>query len=531
MDAEFQELVKKGKKSQAEVDSMIQLAQEVQYSILTRKLHPVMRTFYNRTAFQLPGDARVRISLDTELDMVREDNWDGKQRSGDNWRRTDIGIDHPFEQLAPEDKELFPYGVLEVKLQTQLGQEPPQWVKDLVSSHLVESIPKFSKFIHGCASLLPNRVDLVPFWLPQMDTDIRKPDTGAVQINRPLSSVTSAANSSTPEDADSPTLNDNPLAFGSYTEPLSEGEEDDETGLAVARDEEGRVGLTPGQATDAIKYRQMMLEKNMAKEVAKRKQKQKERDTTAKDEADGSEADDEGADESSTLIRRQKAARTASEVGQPRPRGLSINPLAPSGAFDKTFQRKLQRESRRRVDDVSDDGGLNEDEDVPRGEYGPSEPRSYIARLAALIGLSAAAPTEAVPTEPIDYVRVTAPEGKKISVAVRIEPKVIFATERTFLRWLEISVLIGTIATTLMNFNGPHDKTGIITATVFTVAALTSIAYSGVMFVRRALSLRRREATVTGVYYDRIGPTILVFILGGAIVTNVVLRMMELRDG
>jgi len=24
-----------------------------------------------------------------------------------------------------------------------------------------------SKFIHGCATLLPHRVDLVPFWLPQ----------------------------------------------------------------------------------------------------------------------------------------------------------------------------------------------------------------------------------------------------------------------------------------------------------------------------------------------------------------------------
>lgn len=84
------------------------------------------------------------------------------------------------------------YGVLEVKLQTQLGQEPPQWVTDLVSSHLVEAVPKvfhsipyylppeiilnataphvqFSKFIHGCATLLPNRVDLVPFWLPQSE--------------------------------------------------------------------------------------------------------------------------------------------------------------------------------------------------------------------------------------------------------------------------------------------------------------------------------------------------------------------------
>lgn len=34
--------------------------------------------------------------------------------------------------------------MLEVKLQTQYGQEPPQWVTDLVSSHLVEAVPKVS---------------------------------------------------------------------------------------------------------------------------------------------------------------------------------------------------------------------------------------------------------------------------------------------------------------------------------------------------------------------------------------------------
>ena len=102
-----------------------------------------MRSFYNRTAFQLPGDARVRISLDTELTLVREDNWDGKIRAGNNWRREDFGIDFPFSQGAPEDKELFKYGVLEVKLQTQFGQQPPKWVTDLVQSHLVEAVPKF----------------------------------------------------------------------------------------------------------------------------------------------------------------------------------------------------------------------------------------------------------------------------------------------------------------------------------------------------------------------------------------------------
>lgn len=108
-----------------------------------------MRTFYNRTAFQLPGDARVRISFDTQLSLVREDNWDGEIRAGENWRRPDCGIDWPFPNVKDSDKELFPYGVLEVKLQTQMGQEPPEWVRELVSSHLVEAVPKFSKFIHG----------------------------------------------------------------------------------------------------------------------------------------------------------------------------------------------------------------------------------------------------------------------------------------------------------------------------------------------------------------------------------------------
>jgi len=120
-----------------------------------------MRSFYNRTAFQLPGDARVRISLDTELTLLREDNWDSRIRSGDDWRRTDVGIDFPFSQVPDDDKEIFKsaftlfcffgclklcsyrYGVLEVKLQTQFGQEPPKWVTDLVRSHLVEAVPKF----------------------------------------------------------------------------------------------------------------------------------------------------------------------------------------------------------------------------------------------------------------------------------------------------------------------------------------------------------------------------------------------------
>ncbi|KAK4699951.1 putative membrane protein, partial [Phenoliferia sp. Uapishka_3] len=244
MDETFEALRKKGKKSDKEVDSMLKLAREVQAAVKIKRLGPVMRTFYNRTAFQLPGDARVRISFDTQLSLIREDNWDGATRAGNNWRRTDIGIDFPFDQLPASDKELFPYGVLEVKLQTQMGQEPPEWVRELVSSHLVEAVPKFSKFIHGCATLLPNRVDLVPFWLPQMDTDIRKPATQKASITRPVASH-SVTNSGTPSDG-----------LEGYTEPVSD-DEDNETdrNKAIAVDEAGWADLPAQAAAEAKAFR------------------------------------------------------------------------------------------------------------------------------------------------------------------------------------------------------------------------------------------------------------------------------------
>jgi len=212
----FDKMRKEGKKSQAEIDDLEQLAREIQYRIITRRLVPVTRTFYHRTAFQLPGDARVRISLDTELTMIREDNLDGRRRAGDNWRRMDIGVDFPFSQLPPEDIDRFPYAVLEVKLQTQAGQEPPQWIRELTASHLVEAVPKFSKFIHGTATLFPSRINLLPFWYPQMDVDIRKPVNRHYGIQRPLASTSMSGNDDDSDDDESPQF-ENGLPNG-YTE-------------------------------------------------------------------------------------------------------------------------------------------------------------------------------------------------------------------------------------------------------------------------------------------------------------------------
>lgn len=152
------------------------IATGVQKSLKEKSLNPVLRAFYNRTAFQLPGDQRVRVSLDTDLSFIREDNMDDKVRRAKNeWRRPDVAIDYPFPQLDETEICRFPYAVLETKLQTHLGQEPPEWLTKLVDSHLVHEVPRFSKYLHGACYFFRDRMPLLPWWLPEMDIDIRKP--------------------------------------------------------------------------------------------------------------------------------------------------------------------------------------------------------------------------------------------------------------------------------------------------------------------------------------------------------------------
>ncbi|ORY94418.1 VTC domain-domain-containing protein [Syncephalastrum racemosum] len=150
------------------------IASGIQQSLKEKNLQPMIRVFYNRTAFQLPGDQRVRISLDTNLTFIREDNLDGEQRRDPaHWRRTDLSW--PFTDTNQADVLRFPYAVLETKIQTHLGQEPPQWLDKLLKSHLVHEVPKFSKFLHGASNLYADRIPLLPWWLSEMGQDIRRP--------------------------------------------------------------------------------------------------------------------------------------------------------------------------------------------------------------------------------------------------------------------------------------------------------------------------------------------------------------------
>jgi uncharacterized membrane protein YidH (DUF202 family) len=153
--------------------------QEIQELIKEKKLSPVVRANYVRTAFQKPADDRVRISIDTNLAFIREDTLDTRRpcRDPNEWHRTDIdnaNMVYPFKNINQSEVSKFPYAVLEIKLREDGHRKRPAWIEDLMSSHLVHPTPRFSKFVHGIASLFEDYVNNLPFWLSDLETDIRK---------------------------------------------------------------------------------------------------------------------------------------------------------------------------------------------------------------------------------------------------------------------------------------------------------------------------------------------------------------------
>ncbi|TVY59619.1 Vacuolar transporter chaperone, partial [Lachnellula suecica] len=460
-EAIFEKARKDGKKPTKVIDEDERLAKEVQYSVLKKGYKPVCRSFYHRTAFQLPADARVRISLDTELTMVREDNLDGRKRTGENWRRMDIGIDYPFSQLPAEDVERFPYAVLEVKLQTQAGQEPPEWVRELIASHLVEAVPKFSKFIHGTATLFPTRIHLLPFWFPQMDVDIRKPALQNFGIQRPGQSNTTMTSDDDEEDSDDDD-DDEDVSGGSTKVGNSNGSDENVNRLRKTRDRLSDRDLESRAAGNGLDIEEQLGALPLNEDYPL---------------YDSDEEDDE-----------TEAIEEARRIG-----GWTY------------YSKVLKKHARVAGQHVVN--GLRKIEPVPKPT---AVPRTGVQQQLG-------------PGQ-IESKRFKAPKGKKIHVPVRVEPKVYFAAERTFLSWLEISIFLSGAATTLLNYGEKTSRMSFFASGCLIVVAAVFLLYSVGMYVYRSRAIRMRKAIK---YHDRIGPTALCVML---VVTLGLNAGFELRE-
>ncbi|TVY23741.1 Vacuolar transporter chaperone [Lachnellula hyalina] len=108
--------------------------------------------------------------------------------------------------------------------------------------------------------------------------------------------------------------------------------------------------------------------------------------------------------------------------------------------------------------------------------------------------------------------------GKRIALPTRVEPKVFFANERTFLSWLSLGVVIAALAIGMLNFG---DKPAFISAFLFTLAAVLTMIYALVTFHWRARSIRQRGQAG---FDDKLGPTLLTLVILIAMIVNFVLR-------
>ncbi|KAG7927250.1 hypothetical protein KL925_002621 [Ogataea polymorpha] len=170
--------------SKESIDKLSSNFKELQQFIRENDLQPTLRTVHTRTAFQMPGDDRVRITIDSDILFIREDSFDPDRpiRNPREWHRMDIdsSIDDPYSLLRKGEYTKFPYSVMEIKVANSIFNNPSSrtlaWINDLTNGHLVKEVPNFSKFIQGISSLFleDDNLDILPFWLPELENDIRK---------------------------------------------------------------------------------------------------------------------------------------------------------------------------------------------------------------------------------------------------------------------------------------------------------------------------------------------------------------------
>jgi hypothetical protein len=293
--------------------------------------------------------------------------------------------------------------------------------------------------------------------MSSVDVDILKPDMGYLSvIERPSVLSNPSTKGPTPPTTlsssrrtlSSPTSRDSSpvLAAAAYSEPLSEGEDDDDAEYLPAKDEGKITGLSGEDLQAAIAYRVQML---------KERQETEEENQTRDARGKGSEKEpedhtivEEGQDQGDRVNGQyyHKPSQHESTTGKKlRSRALSIDPLAPSQMFDETLKTRLEiaqvrEDDRRRFQQEQPSSSspqftrsfnrsrYGRRNDQAEGDEEDDRPADEIEEEAAL-GISKMSYAH----DRVVERNVRAPPGKRISIPVRIEPKVYFAAERTFL--------------------------------------------------------------------------------------------------
>jgi uncharacterized membrane protein YidH (DUF202 family) len=114
---------------------------------------------------------------------------------------------------------------------------------------------------------------------------------------------------------------------------------------------------------------------------------------------------------------------------------------------------------------------------------------------------------------------------KKIATPVRVEGKVWFANERTWISWLNLSILIGTLALALFNASDENQVARMFAYT-YAIISIGVLVYGYLLYQHRITMIRRRDPG----HFDKIlGPVLISVFLFFAVLANFIIRVQELR--
>ncbi|RXW15288.1 hypothetical protein EST38_g10563 [Candolleomyces aberdarensis] len=113
---------------------------------------------------------------------------------------------------------------------------------------------------------------------------------------------------------------------------------------------------------------------------------------------------------------------------------------------------------------------------------------------------------------------------KKVPTSVKVEGKVWFANERTWIAWLNQAMILAALSVAL--FNGSKDEIAKSFAYVYALISVCTLVYGYAIYQHRITMIRRRDP---GHFDAPAGPVILSIALFFAVLSNFIIRVRDLQ--
>ncbi|VEU33989.1 unnamed protein product [Pseudo-nitzschia multistriata] len=107
---------------------------------------------------------------------------------------------------------------------------------------------------------------------------------------------------------------------------------------------------------------------------------------------------------------------------------------------------------------------------------------------------------------------------------IKVEPKVFFANERTFLAWMHVSIILAGASVAILTLSDYENIEKQLYGLIMLPVAVAFLVYAMYQYVKRAHMLRNK---LPGPYDDTVGPTVLSIMLMVSITAQFAIKMIS----